>query len=415
MDDSADRQDVSAPNAGPKNDAGRAISHVPALDGVRGIAILLVVTLHFGVAADFPNRSGITATRWLERLFYTGWSGVDLFFVLSGFLITSILVASRSEAHYFRRFYGRRVLRIFPLYYAALVLGLILIPSLLPQRTPQLLEDAVAGQAWLWTYSLNFAMVFGRIGGAGVLGHFWTLAIEEQYYIFWPWIVKTLSNRAMLLTCGVLVIGALLLRIVWMALGLGWEGAYRFTLTRVDAFGTGALIAFLVRTPRWRKRLVAFGPYGLVAGFLVIGAIFLAVPHFYPSEWVVVTFGHSVLAAMFGCLVLIGLRDPAPRWLSGDALSALGRYSYGLYVWHWPLQRMLLAWYAARPIQARPSAGLLDALTFLVTGMVGSALLGWASYQLLEQPFLRLKRYFAYGSGREPWKAAERLPATPVS
>jgi peptidoglycan/LPS O-acetylase OafA/YrhL len=143
--------------------------------------------------------------------------------------------------------------------------------------------------------------------------------------------------------------------------------------------------------------------------------MFIAVPRFYPSEWLIVTFGHSVLALTFGSLLLVGLRDPAPKWLTGEALRTLGKYSYGTYVWHWPLQQVLLGWYTPSTAQP-PSVGLLEPSIFLLTGVLGSMLLGLASYHLIEQPFLRLKRLFAYGKQRVPWtaKAATELPVSPT-
>src|SRR6185295_12509446 len=96
---------------------------------------------------------------------------------------------------------------------------------------------------------------FGQVVNAGLLGHFWTLAIEEQYYLVWPWLVKTLSGRSVLVVCGALAIGALVIRIGWMAFGFEWSGAYRFTLARIDALAIGSMLALLVRRPIWHARL----------------------------------------------------------------------------------------------------------------------------------------------------------------
>jgi peptidoglycan/LPS O-acetylase OafA/YrhL len=116
--------------AAEQDNPGGALARLPALDGLRGIAILLVLFLHFGVGAGFTSTRGPVGAA-LDRLFYVGWSGVDLFFVLSGFLITSILLATRKERGYFARFYGRRALRILPLHYVALVLALIVLQRVL--------------------------------------------------------------------------------------------------------------------------------------------------------------------------------------------------------------------------------------------------------------------------------------------
>jgi peptidoglycan/LPS O-acetylase OafA/YrhL len=375
-----------------EDNPGGAIAHLPALDGIRGVAILLVILIHFGVGAAFAARTKTAAAAALERVFYLGWSGVDLFFVLSGFLITSILLASKSQPQYFRRFYGRRVLRIFPLYYVALVLGLLVLPRALPAQAPRLLGEAPAGQVWLWTYTLNIAYALGWVANVGVLTQFWTLTIEEQYYLVWPSVVKKATERGLLQICVAMVAGALCLRLLWVGLGWpgGWQGAYRFTLARVDALAVGGMIAVLVREPAWRRRLERLAPAGLWIGLGAIAAMFLWLPVFYPSDWRVVTFGHSLLALTFGWLVVLAARSPPPRWLTSRLLRLLGKYSYGIYVWHWPLQQVLLLYAADR----------LTPAAFLAIGLVGSIALGWISYLVIERPFLHLKRFFAYGPRR---------------
>jgi peptidoglycan/LPS O-acetylase OafA/YrhL len=399
------------------DDAGSAISRYPGLDGVRGIAILLVLALHFGVAADFPRQAPSGISRWLERIFYLGWSGVDLFFVLSGFLITSILLASKAEPRYFRKFYGRRALRILPLHYVAIALGLFVVPAVFPDRAAQLLGDARSGQIWLWTYSLNIAFSLGWLANAGVFAQFWTLAIEEQYYLVWPWIVKYASRGTLLTICGALVVESLAFRLAWIAVRHDWEGAYHFTLARVDALAVGGAIAVLANDERWRLRLDRLAPAGLMIGVLAIGAMFLRFPRFYPSEWLVVTFGHSILALTFGCFVVVALRDPGPNWMRARWLELLGKYSYGIYVWHWPVQRVLLDLYGSRRAPT-PALGATEAAAFLMGGALLSVCCGWASYKVIEQPFLRLKRFFSYDVDRDALEptagAAAVLTQTPA-
>jgi peptidoglycan/LPS O-acetylase OafA/YrhL len=370
------------------NDAGAAIPRMPFLDALRGIAIALVVVMHFGVAADFVRRSAHARLgRYLERLFYLGWAGVDLFFVLSGFLITSILLATRDQPHYFRSFYARRALRILPLYYTAVLLVVVVVPRLWPAEASSLVADARSGQIWLWTYSLNIADTFNWIGSAGVLAHFWTLAIEEQYYLVWPSIVKVLSERRLFLLCGALAVGALCFRIVWVVSGFpdGWDGAYRFTLTRVDALAIGSACAVIVRRRPADPRLASIVTAAAALTMVPIGCAVLILPRFYPSEFFVVTFGHSMLAFLFGCLVIAGARRTAPvsgRWA---VLRWLGKYSYGIYVWHWPLHRVM-----GMHLQA------FTPIAFLSIGIAGSLLLGYASYHVIEAPFLRLRSLVKY-------------------
>lgn len=368
--------------------AGAAIAHVPALDGLRGVAIVLVLSIHFGVGADLPKHWPGSASVWLERVFYVGWTGVDLFFVLSGFLITSILLASRDQPDYFRRFYGRRALRIFPLYFTALTLALLVLPRLLPTHAPTLLSGAMHEQVWLWTYTLNIANTFGWLVNAGILAQMWTLAIEEQFYAVWPFVVRFLSLRRLAWLCVLLVVMALALRFWWVRVdGLGgWQGAYRFTLTRLDALATGALLAVLRQDERRWARFVAWSRVGMAVGIAAILLWFLWAPRFYPDQPGVVTFGHSILIVVFSGLVVEALGPRPPRWMSARGLTTLGKYSYGLYVWHWPVQYTLISY----------GSGELSPSTFIAAGLMASALLTLASFHLLEAPFLALKNRVAY-------------------
>jgi len=372
---------------------GGALARLPALDGLRGIAILLVLGIHFGVAAGFSRWPGRVGPA-LEQIFYVGWTGVDLFFVLSGFLITSILLATRSEPAYFRNFYARRALRIFPLHYVTLVLALIVLPRVLPAQAPEFLGQARAGQWWLWTYTLNIAFVFGWLVDAGVLAQFWTLAIEEQYYLVWPAVVKKAGDRALLAIGVSMIVGAFVLRVLWVSYGWpsGWWGAYRFTFTRVDALAVGGLIAVLVGLPAWRRRLERLAPAGFGIGMAALAGMFLWLPRFYPNDWWVLTFGHSLLALTFGWLVVLAVRAPSSRLLGNGLLRLLGRYSYGMYVWHWPLHNVMLSHYVPK----------LGPGAFFVTGLLGSFALAWVSYHAIELPFLHLKRFVSYGQETRP-------------
>ena len=172
---------------------------------MRGVAILLVVFHHFGVIADFPGPHRIAVGRFLERAFYAGWAGVDLFFVLSGFLITSILLASRNDADYFKTFYSRRALRIFPLYFGTLLLGLVILPILRP-LPPEFAGQSNEHALWLWTYTSNIAYAIGAVATFGVFDIYWSLAIEEQFYGIWPWLVRFARPVMLALVCAGVVV-----------------------------------------------------------------------------------------------------------------------------------------------------------------------------------------------------------------
>src|SRR5206468_651405 len=152
---------------------------------LRGLAILLVIAFH---TLRVTGKEGLIG-RFGAAIQDSGWIGVDLFFVLSGFLITGILLDSLGKPGYFRNFFARRTLRIFPLYYAVLTVSLFLVPALIGlQRLPELYHRLLENQLWLWTYAANYLQATGRHTLPG-FGHFWSLAIEEQFYLLWPFVV----------------------------------------------------------------------------------------------------------------------------------------------------------------------------------------------------------------------------------
>jgi peptidoglycan/LPS O-acetylase OafA/YrhL len=197
--------------------------HLPALDGVRGLAILLVMLTHFTLVQQGP-----VLDRLVGMAGRFGWTGVDLFFVLSGFLITSILLSSRGTGHYFRNFYARRTLRIFPLYFFVIFIATVVIPSL-----PFAWTEHFRVENWTrplyWLYLSNFAITFSPDASNDMLGLTWSLAIEEQFYLIWPILVLLLSRRALWWTC----IGAVALSVVTRTLFVigGAERLYAYVLT----------------------------------------------------------------------------------------------------------------------------------------------------------------------------------------
>jgi peptidoglycan/LPS O-acetylase OafA/YrhL len=228
------------------------------LDGVRGLAVLAVMLCHFVWFAPLTSTYEIPDkfSKLGVELLRTGRYGVDLFFVLSGFLITGILFDAKSDKHYFRNFYARRTLRIFPLYYAVLLLMFVVLPMFMGPRTAGE-QQIVQNQGWLWLYLSNMKSAFvgpefwqqDRIW----MGHFWSLAIEEQFYLVWPLVILLLSRRAAMIACVAMIAGAPLLRIglfLWLqppagsdATPVGLFAAIYFTLSKVDTLALGALLA----------------------------------------------------------------------------------------------------------------------------------------------------------------------------
>ena len=367
----------------------RVTGHLPTLDGLRGLAILLVLLRHFTEGAEF--RSGVG--RWLASALDAGWSGVDLFFVLSGFLITGILLEAKRSQHYFRNFYVRRVLRIFPLYYGVLAVIFGITPWLgwlAPTVGPK--EHS---QAWLWAYGTNIIMSWTgspllRHGWIN-LNHFWSLAVEEHFYLFWPLVVFVSTRFRLATITAAAFVGSFLLRVT-LSYTHNALAAYILTPCRIDALMFGALLAVAVREPRGVSALVRPARVVLATGVVILSGIFVLRKGFAFWDRYVLSGGFSLLATSFGALLVLTLaareHSLLARTFASAPLRFLGRYSYGIYVFHY----LLLAWFD----RIFPTSLLAFHLGSYALGLTAHVLLcgvvavaiAFASWHLYEKQFL---------------------------
>jgi peptidoglycan/LPS O-acetylase OafA/YrhL len=364
--------------------------NLPALDGVRGLAIAGVLACHLGNA--WPVRA--PGDRLVLDGLGLGWAGVDLFFVLSGFLITGVLVDQLGAPHWWRGFLVRRALRIFPLYYLALALFGLFGPAL------GLIDPWTFGRwgAWYWAYLGNWAYAARQV--IPPLSHFWSLAVEEQFYLCWPLVVLLARGRRLAWASAALVVASPALR-AWIVLGSGWPvgSAFRVTPGRLDGLAMGALLAVAFRTPAGRVLVLRGWRWAAALGALGFAALG-APSRFDMHAAAMEIWSHSLLAVAFGGLVAgavasAGAGEATPgalgRLLCSAPLRLLGRLSYGLYVIHY-----LVHVGALRALRARPAGAALLAsrggyLAYAATGAAVSLALAWASYHLLEKRFLALK------------------------
>jgi peptidoglycan/LPS O-acetylase OafA/YrhL len=380
---------VSAP-AGRRPERG---GYVPELDGIRGLAIAGVMALHF-IGAITPVNA---IERGAVKLSSYGLWGVDLFFVLSGFLITGILADARGSAGYFRNFYMRRGLRIFPLYYGLLLLAFVLLPSGLLERADPAFLEARNQQWWLWSYLTNFYLGSETTFSLPYFSHFWSLAVEEHFYLFWPILILVLSRTGAMRLCIGLALTSLAARMYFAVTAPDQLAAGVLTWCRLDALCIGGWFALASRGTTAidpAKAVRALGPSAAV----VLG---LSVWHVLqlPGDTIVLSLRTSALAVFFGTFIYAAARHHGLRLMRSalrmKPLRILGRYSYGLYVFHG-----LLA-YAVH--QHSPEAWLtstlgnhtLAAIVQVGLGVSVSFAIAVLSYEFFESKFLALKSRFS--------------------
>ena len=342
---------------------------IPQLDAVRGVAILMVILHNQGSA--FPSLH-------LERLFANGWMGVDLFFVLSGFLITGILVDTKQSDGYVKNFYARRCLRIWPLYYALIVFMFVIVPRLRPADAHTVFDKS--SPWWAYPLFLQNVLIPSPTNAAGPLAVTWSLAIEEQFYLVWPWVIRY-GSPAQVRRLALLVIG--LSPALRLYLSFHDVNLYTNVFCRLDGLMAGALLALVVRSD-------AFLPGRFVRPAWM--ALVVAVPLAFATEavnarWIVFSLSAAASAA-FVYLALFSSHTWLQAALTNRFLVYTGTISYGLYLLHKIPFDLAKTFHLDRhPLLALP---------ILLAACYALAALSW---NLLEQPFLRLKRYFAPGPG----------------
>jgi len=359
---------------------------IPELDGVRGMAILLVLLSHFQGPrpASFPSILFVP-----EDL---GWSGVDLFFVLSGFLITGILVETRRSSNYFSSFYARRMLRIFPLY-LVFIFGYFEIALPLARYFGHEQHSNYA-QMWYWLHLSNWRSAF--ILDLGPLSHLWSLSIEEQFYLIWPMVVLLVRPSWLVYVCCAMILTPLGLRLAFLNNVYGWELLHRLTPFRIDSLAVGCVIALFVRNKKWLS--IAQPRLWLITSIALapLLAVLVFAKTLSAGSRLMTTWGYTAFALAYGCLVFSAyLYSGSSMWLASQLrsapLRAFGKYSYAIYVLHWPLvglQKRVLAALASG--HGRVVLWILAPLS----GILISFALAHASWHLLEKHFLRLKSRF---------------------
>ncbi len=357
--------------------------HITALDGLRGLAVVFLLIFHIFQLEAEPA-SGLARIAYRStRICQTG---VDLFFVLSGFLITGILHDTKGSSGFFRNFYGRRTVRIFPLYYGVLIVATIILPLLLGHRVTE------ASPFALWTYTANIPPTFHV--DPPTFGHFWTLAIEEQFYLLWPAVIYAFTRTTAMRVCVGCIIGSIFVRIGLVSNGLS---ANFFMFGRLDSLALGGLLALAARGPEgmagWKPKAIAV----LTALTVLVSPLYVMKTGSHEAWLQVVKY--TLLAGIYGAVLVLAILSTRTsligRFFNLPALRSLGKYSYGIYVFHPFFIDMFTT------MRAHDATGRLEtpiAIAFrIVTVVVLSIVAAWLSFHLYEKRFLKLKRFFEYG------------------
>jgi peptidoglycan/LPS O-acetylase OafA/YrhL len=378
---------------------------IPALDTLRGLAVLLVMWGHTTVM-----KPACEVDRVYKLITQSGWIGVDLFFVLSGFLITGILLDTRGKRGWLWSFFARRALRILPLAFAVILLVCVVVPNL-PRATAQpwatlqgICDSPARHQGWLWSFLGNVQIARGG-WCFGPLDAMWSLAVEEQFYLLWPLAVLWLNRRGILWLSGGLFALSIALKAILLARGVTIDAIIVLTPTRLDGLAIGAMIACAQREGSlasilpWAKRAVVALPFALVSLGLLRGNFTLTDP------WVL-SAGVPLVAIFFGAIVVVGITRPAVGEREPAAnnahrpnsitrfLAFTGKYSYALYLLHWPAHAIVMyAFFRIDDVPTVLGSRLPGALLYYAASWSAAYFLALFSWWALESRFLALKRF----------------------
>ncbi|RYY61719.1 MAG: acyltransferase, partial [Chitinophagaceae bacterium] len=348
-------------------------SYVKEFDGWRGLGILFVLLAHY-----FPS------------YFIGSWVFMEMFFVMSGFLITGILMDAKNKPQYYKKFMGRRVVRVFPVYYVFLLLIFFCIPASWLD-----LSYYRDHQAWFWLYGQNWLYAIEGWPAVKGLHHLWSLAIEEQFYLVWPLVVWAFSTKNLLRFCVAMFFFSIAFRNFGMDFGFVMPFPYVATLGRMEGLVLGAIIAVLVRTDKSILERLAV-PVTVISFVLMLVLFGLAGTMMFQNP-VHYTLNYTVVDLFFAGMITMTLCSSElvrfKQLLNLRFFKELGILSYCLYIFHYPIQNIVeanfltgfegsLGSYAAAKIAC---VGLAVAITIPVVYLVHKA---------VELPFWRLRKYF---------------------
>jgi len=335
---------------------------------------------------------------WAAKFFHFGWCGVDLFFVLSGFLITGILYDAKSSAHFLRNFYARRVLRIFPLYYAVVFFSLVILTHIHHPKA-QNFGRITGDEWWYWLHLSNLSIARCGLFRHAILDVCWSLSIEEQFYFLWPLLVLLFSRRTLMGIASSFIVVAIAVRVYMLMTGWGWISVSAFTLSRCDGLAAGALLALAVRGPGGVRRSLAFMKPICIASIIALAVAIAWGGSSQETSKPLLAIGYTALAGIFAAVITLGIAAPQGsllnRFFSCSLLTIFGRLSYALYLCHISVRAAIRdTVYGPNKFITIAGSKLPGQMLFSLTSIVASVLVAWLSWHLFEKHFLSLKRFF---------------------
>jgi len=358
------------------------------MDGLRGIAVLLIISFHYiNNQYDQTDPASLNRVeRLLSKVSYFGWCGVDLFFVLSGFLIGSILMKNRGATNFFKAFYVRRFLRIIPVYYLLLVIFILLRYTAIYQPDAYIFEKQLP-VGYYFLFLQNFLMGIHNHFGPEALTPTWSLCIEEQFYIIIPMVVYFVKPKYLVYV----IISFLLIAPLSRYLSVNWYQTYVLLSSRIDSPGCGFLLAWILQ----KKHFTAYISRHINSIKWSTALVFLIAAFLYAKVDVGV-FNHSLIAVSFTLLLLVVLFTEQTwigKILSNRLLVKIGGLSYFIYLYHQLVNGLLHLGLLKQkmPILNNGYAVLITVSAFIIT-----CLLAILSFRFIEKPLIQYSHTYKY-------------------
>ncbi len=356
-----------------------------SLEGIRGYAFLAVFFLHYNSVIKRPSFLRAYPS---YLAFNLGWFLVPIFFALSGFLITRVLLATREREGYFRVFYFRRAVRVLPLYYVVVaIVTAIAIAAHWDLRFRHLLY---------LVYLQNFCQL--TISNKIQLNHFWSLAVEEQFYLLWPVAIRFLRTEKSILNFSyALIASCTIFRLAWPLWHISMSRGYYITPTRMDGIILGAVLAIhYERRTHWAWFIRA-AKFGIPLLLMCMLAVTLVVGSTYPDTYIGIAFCIPAMNLIGMGFVILALtpENIVAKACSGPAICSFGKLSYGLYIFHILYYSFFLDDVSPALGHYMPHHAARFLSTLLALGLTTG--LAWVTYKLIEEPAMNLKEKFKYG------------------